>query len=240
MRSNEPETGIILINRGRKTEKCVHAFVNFSTHRNNGESWSLFSLWSAEGHCLIRFVFLFQGDSLDNRYALNRVSMNRFPSIYSEKLIRNTTDWTISKIKSGKKYSNLVASPCLTTCFNIFLRCHSPDIRSPRQGFWTDVQVSKNTHLFRMWQLLGILVQLASSMPTILVLLVNWFSNYSYPKRQVWRKLDKISESGLIRRWIYFCTDCGAFFYSGKLAVSAWPVNTVIVNCLSALPELFA
>lgn len=194
MHSNEPETGIILINRGEKTEKFVHEFANFSTHRNNGESWSLFSLWSAEDHCLIRFVFLFQGDSL------NLVTMNRFPSIYSEKLIRNTTDWTISKIKSGKKYSNWVASPCLTTCFNIFLCCHSLDIRSPCQGFWTDTQVSKNTHLFRMWQLLGILVQLASRMPTILVLLVNWFSNYSYPKRQVWRKLYKISESGLIRR----------------------------------------
>lgn len=69
MPRNETETGIILINRGGETEKDLLAFADFSTHRYNGESWSLFSisLRSTEGPCLIRFVPLFQGDVVVNR-----------------------------------------------------------------------------------------------------------------------------------------------------------------------------
>ena len=190
--------------------------------------------------CLFRFVPLFQGDAVVNRYTLNLLTRDRFPSIYPKKLIRSTTVSTISKTKSGKKCSNWLASRCLTTCFNIFLCCHSPDIRSPCQGFQTDTRVSKNTHLFRMWQLLGILVQLASRMPTILVLLVNWFSNYSYTKRQLWRKLDKISESGLPDDESIFVSGGMHFSTAVNFAHRPGQANTVIVFWLSALPELFA
>lgn len=133
-----------------------------------------------------------------------------------------------------------MASPCLMTCFNIFLCCHKPDIRSPCQEF-ERIRKYQKTHTcfecdnywaFQSNQHRGC-PQLLSFRQIDLVII----HTRNVSSGESWIKYPKEELSDVE---IYYCTLVLHSLTAANSLFQHGPSKYGNCQCLSALPELSA